>query len=128
MIGSMLSSMDITTLYNMTKAASEAAANAANLPLRPGNSPDFLPYGSYIPYANQYNKLLIHAYKLCGKEALELFEPIDLGTHNSLGNTPGTYWKSYLDLAVVNLSTLAAYLQSKIPTTKKEIEAVIDFI
>jgi REase_DpnII-MboI len=120
--------MDITTLYAMTKAASEAAANSANLQLRPGVSPDYLPYGSYVPYANQYNKLFVHAYKLFGKEVQELFEPIDLGEHNSLGNTPGAYWKSHLDLTVVNLATLAAYLQSKIPTTQKEVEAVSDLI
>ena len=120
--------MDTTTLYNMVKASAEAAANSANLQLHPGNSPDFLPYGSYITYGTQYNKLLTHVYKLFGKEALELFEPIDLGRHNSLGDTPGSYWKSYLDLAVVNLATLAAYLQSKLPTVQKEIEAVADLI
>ena len=120
--------MDITTLYNMSKAAADAAANAANLQVRPGNSPDFLPHGSYITYANQYNKLLAHTYKLCGKEAQELFEPIDLGPHNELGAMPGSYWKAYLDLAIVNLATLTAYLQSKIPPVRKEIEAVMDFI
>jgi hypothetical protein len=42
--------MDVTTLYNMTNAAAEAeaAANSANLKVPPADTPDYLPYGSYV--------------------------------------------------------------------------------
>ena len=119
--------MDITTLYNMVKAAAEAATNSANLKTQPVNS-DFMLYGTYPVYVQEYNDLLVHVYKLCGKEAQELFPHINLGEYMNPADTLGSFWKEYLDLAVVKLNTLAAYLQSKIPAVRKEIEAVMDFI
>src|SRR6266568_3376884 len=127
-MSSRLSSLDITTLYNMAKAAAEAATNSANIKTQAANSPDFLPYGTYPVYINEYNSLLVHTYRLSGKEAQELFPPIDIGKYINPADTLGSFWKMYLDLAVVKLNTLVAYLQSKIPTTQKEIEAVTDLI
>src|SRR3989442_6996206 len=119
--------MDITTLYNMVKAAAEAATNSANLKTQPVNS-DFMLYGTYPVYVQEYNDLLVHVYKLCGKEAQELFPHINLGEYMNPADTLGSFWKEYLDLAVVKLNTLAAYLQSKIPPVRKEMQAVMDFI
>jgi hypothetical protein len=123
----MLISMDVTTLYNIVKAAAEAATNSANLKTQPVNS-DFMLYGTYPVYIQQYNELLPNVYKLFGVEAQELFKPIDLGKNINPADTLGSFWKTYLDLAVVKLNTLVAYLQSKIPTVQREIQAVIDFI
>ena len=119
--------MDVTTLYNMAKAAAEAATNSANLKTQPVNS-DYMLYGTYPVYIQQYNELLPHVYKLFGKEAQELFPLINIGKYMNPADTLGSFWKYYLDMAVVKLTTLVAYLQSKIPATKKEIEAIIDFI
>jgi hypothetical protein len=119
--------MDITTLYNMAKATAEAATNSANIKTQPVNS-DFMLYGTYLVYINEYNNLLVYVHKFCGKEAQELFQPIDLGKNMNPADILGSFWKTYLDLAVVKLNTLVAYLQSKIPTVQKEIQAVLDFI
>jgi len=119
--------MDTITLYNMAKATAEAATNAANLKIQPVNV-DYMLYGTYPVYVNEYNNLLRHTYKLFGNEAQELFQPIDLGKNINPADTLGSFWKTYLDLAVVKLITLVAYLQSKIPTIQKEIQGVLDFI
>lgn len=119
--------MNITTLYNMAKATSEAATNAANLKIQPVNV-DYMLYGTYPVYVNEYNILLGHTYKLLGKEAQELFQPIDIGKYINPADTLGSFWKTYLDLAVVKLNSLTAYLQSKIPTVQKELQGVLDFI
>ncbi len=120
--------MDTTTLYNMVEASAEAATNSANIKANVVNSPDFFPYSTYPIYVLQYNDYLEHVYKLFGAEAQELFPPYSLGKHADPSATQGHYWKMHLDMAVVRLSTLAAYLQSKIPTIQKEIDAMIDFI
>ena len=118
--------MDITPLYNMAKAASEVATNAANVRTTPANSPDYFPYGVYPVYIQKYNNLLSLVHLLCGEEAKALFQPIDLGKQLDPGSTLGIYWKTYLDMAVVHLAELVAYLQSKIPTLEKDIEAVLE--
>src|SRR5712692_10075247 len=101
--------MDATTLYNMVKATAEAATNSANLKIQPVNV-DYILYGTYPVYVNEYNGLLRHTHKLFGKEAQELFQPIDLGKNINPADTLGPFWKTYLDLAVVKLNTLLAYL------------------
>lgn len=117
----------VITLYNMVKGASEAATNAANVVQTSSGTA----YSSYPTHIHQYNRLVTYVHQNFGEEAETLCPLIDIQAMGKQLNPYDTLipsWKMYLDLAVSSFNVLEAYLKSKIPAEKRDIEAVSDFL
>jgi hypothetical protein len=120
--------MNIETLYEMTQASAEAAKKALEAPHSGlATEPFFERYSVYPTYFSQYNRLLKAGEQSCGGEIRTLFSTLDLPSVEPF-NTPGAYYKSYLELAANQLTSLAIYFKSKLPKTEKEIQSILDII
>jgi len=115
--------MEIETLYMMAKAAAHNAERACQTA---GNNTGTLwGYSGYSVYLDEYNRLVPLVIEQFGEEARRLFQPISSVPDHLSG---GDIWVKYSELAAARLSTLASYLQSKLGTTDKQIQAILDLI
>lgn len=120
-------SVDFQTLYDMTASA---ARNAERMCSQEGGSGDGLPfqnYAGYPFYIDKYNQLAMLATQL-DPDVASYFPQIDLGDQHSPASTSGVMWKSYAELAAIQLNSLASYLQSKLGTKQQEHEQIVDLI
>ncbi len=119
--------VDIETLYNMAKAAAEGARRP--LEGKKDKSKMFYEgYGGYPVYIDEYNRLLPHVIEQFDGEAEALFKPIGIGKHMNPADVPGAMWRTYSELASARLSSLTAYLQSKLGSVQKESDAIGDLL
>jgi hypothetical protein len=119
--------VDFQTLYNM---AASAARNAERMCSQEGGSGKGLPfqnYSGYPFYIHEYNRLLAFTAQ-ADPTVKTYFQQIDLGKRNNPSDVPGVMWKSYAELAAIQLNSLAKYLQSKLGTERQEHEQIIDLI
>ena len=119
--------MDAETLYKMAKAASRGAERAIRSPVG-GKNPDWMQFGGYPAYVNAYNRLLPHVWQLYGDEAKQLFRELELGKQLNPAGAIGAMWKTYLEMAGERLDALAAYLETKVPATDRQVESLIDLL
>jgi hypothetical protein len=118
---------DFETLYNM---AAGAARNADRMCSQEGGSPGGLPfqnYAGYSLYIDKFNQLLSFAAQI-DPEVTGYFQALNLGDHRNPGSIGGHMWKSYAELAAMELNSLATYLQSKVGRKQQEYEQIIDVI
>jgi REase_DpnII-MboI len=119
--------VDFQTLYNMTASV---ARNAERMCSQEGGSENGLPfqnYAGYPFYIDKYNQFVFLATQLDPDVSI-FFQEIDLGDKRNPGSIPGFMWKSYAELAAMQLNSLASYLQSKLGTKQQEHEQIIDLI
>jgi hypothetical protein len=119
--------MDFQTLYNMTASA---ARNAERMCSQEGGSGTGLPfqnYAGYPFYIDKYNQLLALAAD-ADPDILNYFQQIDLGERRNPASAGGFMWKSYAELAALQLNSLASYLQSKLGLKQQEHEQIIDLV
>jgi hypothetical protein len=120
-------SMDFETLYNM---AASAARNAERMCSQEGGSGGGLPFQSYAGYPfyiEKYNQLVSFAARH-DPDVVDYFQEIDLGEGRNPASVTGIMWKSYAELAAIQLDSLACYLQSKLGKKQQEHEQIIDVI
>jgi hypothetical protein len=115
------------TLHAM---AATAARNAERVCSQPGGSGNGLPFQNYVGYPfyiDEFNHLVELAARI-EPEVGQYFLKIDLGTDRNPFGISGPLWKSYSELAVLRLNSLANYLKSKLGLKEKEHEQIIDLI
>lgn len=117
-------SIDAETLYNMAKAITISAENGCKFTSDYGHTQ----YSGYKVYFEQYNKIAKLTVGLFGEEARQLFLIYDLKALPSMGDLLPMQMKSYCELALSNLTAITAYLYSKLGSTDKQIEGIIDLI
>ena len=118
--------MDLETLYNMAKAAARGANEALQRP--PSASHPLYGYGGYAAYISEYNRLVPLVIQLCGKEAEQLFQPVDLGKQRNPADAPAIMWQTYLELASARLNSMASYLQSRVLPADQRLQSINDLV
>ena len=123
--------MDIETLYNLAKAAEK---NAERTYASLGQQKDAFTRGIIrVPACvYDYNRLLPLVATIGGDDAEHLFEPIDADKFAGVADGSGTWaYRQTLqmtELALSCLSIMVAYLQSKLGSAARQVEALIDLI
>lgn len=109
--------MDVETLYNMAKAAAKGAAQMSGASA-----------AGYAAYIEEYNRLVPLVIEQFGEEAKNLFQPIDIGISMKIRRVTPIRWAEYAGLATARLQSLTAYLQSKLGTVDRQVQAILDLV
>lgn len=120
-------SVDFQTLYNMTASVARNAERMCSQEGGSGNGLPFQNYAGYPFYIDKYNQFVSLATQLDPDVAI-YFQEINLGHERNPGAVSGIMWKSYAELAAMQLNSLASYLHSKLGTKQQEHEQIIDLI
>jgi len=108
--------MDLETLYNMVRASAQSAERMARTNV-----------GGYFPFIEEYNMLTSLVLEQFGDEAKQLFKPINTQNISTRRITPMN-WGTYAELANARLTSLAAYLQSKLVAPDRQVLAIFDLV
>lgn len=115
--------MDAKVLYNMARSSALAAERA-----RETDGDPILECAGYPAFIDEYNRLALIVAKEFGEEAKILFQPIELGKGRNPSSVTRIYWRTFMDMAIVGLNRLAAYLQDKTGQTEEQIQSIVDII
>lgn len=115
--------MDAKVLYRMARAAALAAEKA-----RQPTGDWVLDCAGYPAFIQEYNRLVPLLVEEYGDEAKVLFPPIDIGERINPAEALRSFWRTYMDMAVVGLTRMAAYLQDKSGQTDEQIHMIRDLI